>query len=441
MAAEDAPLSHYTHDFTFHVVPDPMYRFLLADKGSKGIQQAIEVEWEAGIGQGDLKDVNPCAQANRRGESCGFYSAGHAPRTEIWNWPGVNDWVHVEGEWIWDRGHPPASTEIHPPRFVAVQRDLPDRYAPTDSRYYYATRADLFASGDGGALRNNRSTFPFVERVPMKEKNYTVTLRQTLSRPAGAPALKVAWINRPAHSFPTSAAFPDGHKVAIFSDGTADIPEPHVKVTIPWFEANAPNTAIFARTIFLYWDDAPTHGVESAYDIRTVSVTLKELEILTNLEGNDSDPGEGRFFANVGGRWLFLNEFGAGSDVLSEGLGRIHAPAFGIPRRFSFTQAFEIYVPPGKEVPFGVSGWEDDYIGGHFGELLNPYSSCNEAKAFLDAHFDAKKAHQQGAEDDNLGTAQSMRRYENLTGEREIVLEADSEEPSFRSTFLFTVRR
>lgn len=33
--------------------------------------------------------------------------------------------MQIEGQWIWDRGHPPAKTEIHPPRLVAIQRDLP----------------------------------------------------------------------------------------------------------------------------------------------------------------------------------------------------------------------------------------------------------------------------------------------------------------------------
>src|SRR5262249_15936913 len=32
--------------------------------------------------------------------------------------------------WIWDRGHPPANTEIHPPRLVAIRRDLPIVHGP-----------------------------------------------------------------------------------------------------------------------------------------------------------------------------------------------------------------------------------------------------------------------------------------------------------------------
>src|SRR6266566_7327196 len=46
----------------------------------------------------------------------------HQRREVIWNWPTLSDRVHVEGLWIWDRGHPPADTEIHSPRLVAIQR-------------------------------------------------------------------------------------------------------------------------------------------------------------------------------------------------------------------------------------------------------------------------------------------------------------------------------
>jgi hypothetical protein len=425
VSMDDAPLSHFTHDFTFDVLPDPIYRFLLANKGSAGVQKQVEVEWESGLAQGDHA-TNPCAWRNRRGASCGSFSAGHDIGDEIWNWPGVNDRVHVEGEWIWDRGHPPASTEIHPPRFVAVQRDLPDKYVASPTTFFYATRADLFASSDGGALRNNTGNPAFAQRVAMSEKDYTVTLTHMLPRPPGNPALKVAFVRQRAHSFPNSERFPTGYDVAIFSDGTPDIPQGHVTVTIPWRAMPAPDDAVFARTMFLYWDAPLSHGVPSGFEVRRVGVTVERLEILKNGEGGDIDPDESRFFANAGGKWLFLNEFTGATDILSDGLGestsgailllrqRMGLGSSGIKSDFAFNQTLELYVPPGKELPFNVAGWEDDYIGGHFGQLLNPFSNCAALRSFMDRHFDGADAHGQGKEDDHMGKAEGVISYVDL---------------------------
>ena len=122
---EDQPAGHFTHDFNFEVNPDPPFEYLLG-KQDGVVQPSIEVEWESGFAQADSRDRNPASAASIRGDSFGFYIAGHRRRDVIWNWPTANDWVHVEGIWIYDRGHrDPVKTEIHPPRFVAVKRDLP----------------------------------------------------------------------------------------------------------------------------------------------------------------------------------------------------------------------------------------------------------------------------------------------------------------------------
>src|SRR5207253_1995434 len=95
--------------------------------------------------------------------------------------------------WIWDRGHPPAVTEIHPPRMVATQRKLPAmlEQAGPGNGFVLATRDDVFASGDGGALNNNRGLKPFVRQVRMSEKNYTFKITHPL--PPTSPSAQLAW--------------------------------------------------------------------------------------------------------------------------------------------------------------------------------------------------------------------------------------------------------
>src|SRR5262249_48614405 len=151
-------------------------------------------------------DGNICSGANRRGNSAGFFSAGHRRGEVIWNWPTVGDRVHVEGLWIWDRGHPPASTEIHPPRLVAIQRKLPTttRRDPIEpGPTLLATRADIFAGGDGGALLNNRSGVPgFVKHIPMSDRDYSFTLYHSLPRPSANARLRWNIQKQPGDTFP-----------------------------------------------------------------------------------------------------------------------------------------------------------------------------------------------------------------------------------------------
>src|SRR5205823_8222283 len=95
---------------------------------------------------------------------------------------------------------------------------------------------------------------------------------------------------------------------------------PQVRVTLPWRTRRAPDDAVFARTIFLYWDDVAAHGVAASYRPRLFKVTLQQLVINNPQDGSSllggSEPAEWRVFAEVGGSWFFLNELNPGSDIL-----------------------------------------------------------------------------------------------------------------------------
>jgi len=118
VSEEELPWNHYTHDFTFKVVPDPRYFGLLSSwvntDGTIGVHGDMEVEWE----NASLMDEQPE----------GFQRIwGAAPE---FVWPAVGDRVWVEGRWIFDCGHPSSSdtdhvqysTEIHPPRALVTFR-------------------------------------------------------------------------------------------------------------------------------------------------------------------------------------------------------------------------------------------------------------------------------------------------------------------------------
>lgn len=431
MAFEDLPISHFTHDFTFHVNPDPAFSYLLGIQGGSK-QENIEVEWESGLAQVWAKN-NPAAQVNNSGKSLGFYTAGHERRDVIWNWPTSGDWVHVEGAWVWDRGHPPAKTEIHPPRFVAVQRKLPAKYEEPNNpgRYYYATRCDLYGNGDGNIIWNNKDFHPFVQNIQMSEKNYTVVFKHKLPHPApNNPNIKLAyrWEKRKGDTFSSTL---NDVKVQLFESGTPDVPEPHAVVTIPWASDQRPDDAVFARTLYLFWDDFPTHGLAADFPMRAVRLGLKKVTILDKKEGNDYDAGEYCLFLDIGGNYVFLNEFTSVDSLVTEGLGTVYSeeccispfkgngcpgnllnyPPNPCNYEFSFDNVyFTVYVPISQEVRFNIMGWERDFMDGHFGEIVNPFAPCRELSDYVYS-LSRLDAAGQGGFDDPVGQVQDHFRF------------------------------
>ena len=422
----DQPAGHFTHDFSFHVNPDPPFRYLLG-KQNGVVQNNIEVEWESGLAQADSRDRNPASKASILGNSFGFYTAGHERRDVIWNWPTANDWVHVEGIWIFDRGHDdprhgePLSTEIHPAHFVAVKRDLPDKFPipGLPGQFVFATRADIFANGDGNIVWNNKGLHDFAQPVKMSERVYTVIFKHDLPRPTPTAKLKFAFKKQKGDSYTGQPI------VEVFESGTPDVPTPHVTMSVSWAGDRVPDTAVFARTLFIYGDDLPTHGVRTDLEIKKVSVTLQKVVIQDKSEGDDSDPGEYRLFANIGGSWLFLNEFTGASDIMNGGLGRAWdifyskthflpgsvgvLKPFPVPSGaaavFHFNQTFNLYIPAGKSFRLSVGGWEEDYIGGQFGKVFNPYAPCSDVVNFAEKEFSVSQYISHGGLDDPAGEA------------------------------------
>jgi hypothetical protein len=175
---DDNPIDHHSRDRNFFVFPDADYAHLLATPGNfttgEGNEQGrIEVETE----------------------SAAF---------PAWALPMMGDRVHVEGSWIWDCAHSDYRTEIHPPRLVMTLRDaadqdwcgastpscgnanvkIPARPGWTDTMPGLGnvpipvTRADVFASSDGGEAREQLTCFapaacdPADWYQPLKANNY-----------------------------------------------------------------------------------------------------------------------------------------------------------------------------------------------------------------------------------------------------------------------------
>lgn len=405
VSEEDLPFYHYSHDMDFDIIPDktpdnrysnflPFLVYAKAGGGDTVLKSTMHIEWESALGMGNPKD--PLSIDNDEGRSGGFFSAGHEMGDVIWNWPSAGDWAHVEGNYIWDRGHPPAETEVHPPRLVAIKRSLPERIIIGDSSVKYATRIDIFASGDGSALINNRYNSPkFVRRVNMSSKDYDFTVKIDLPRPSSNARLRYKLITHKGDNF------------SVYE--TIDMNEDSgtVHINIPWKTQNANDLEIYARSVFVYWDEGKGVAAGQPVDIYKVKLTNIKFRYLDETVTK----AEIRMFINVGSDWIFVNDFfGKKGKILSKGLGKTYK------HKWTLNNEFTVYVPRGKNFRVFMGGWEVDGIDGLMGTLLDPSSPCNrKTKHFFKNNiFSFWHMWMKGCLDDNWGETSKLHNYNNL---------------------------
>lgn len=405
ISEEDLPFFHYSHDFDFEIIPDKTddnryanntpYLVYKKDKGNDTVlRNIIGCEWECGLGMSNR--INPLRADNDAGRSGGFYSAGHELGDLIWQWPTAGDWVHVEGSLVWDRGHPPAETEIHPVRFIAIRRALPDRLIIGDSSVKYATRIDIFGNGDGGALMNNRYDAPkFVKRVNMSNKDYDFTVKLDLPRPSPRAHLMYKLIVHKGDNF-------SAYEMITTNDDSGT-----VHILVPWKSKDANDLEVYARTIQVYWDEGSGVAGDVPVDIYKVKLTKLHFRYLDELMSK----AEIRLFVNVGNDWIFLNEFhGKKGKILSKGLGETFK------HNWTLNNEFTVYVPRGKPFRVYMNGWEADGIDYLFGALLDPGSPCNRKtkRFFKQKIFSFKNMFMKGCLDDSWGETSKLHTYDKL---------------------------
>lgn len=417
----DFPTSHYTHDFTFRVKPDPEYSFLLSNnntlrdsKTGKFEQQTdIEIEWESGLGA-DENSRNPAVPSNVKGNSFGFYSKGHKRKDVIWNWATPGDRVYIEGLWIWERGHLPSHTEIHPPHFVAVQRHLPVSFTlagnsvqmnnlPNDQ--FYGTRIDVYADADGSTMWNKKGLQPFAQIVDMNRKDYTFTVKNIFTKPQNSTAqLACKVIKRPGDDFPAEPV------ITLLPNGEAEI-------TIPWKTKNVSNLQTFARTFILYWDVPSTKGILVPKEKPNLhKIQLEKIQVLVDDDPHkviDNDNGEWFLYANVGSDWYMMNEFAtSAADALSGGL---HDAKEG--QQYPLNITTSVYITPMDTYRVFSDGWEGDHMNTRMGIVNDEYDrSVNRAKPFLANIFNTEGFINGEYLDDDLGEVSSIYRISSPLG-------------------------
>lgn len=419
---EDLPLYHYTHDFSFNVFPDSGYRNVLSryihlEKDENGeerkdtiVREWVHCEMESGLAAANRG--NKHAEACRKGGTAGFASVGHERHDVIWNWPTAGDWVHVEGQWVWDRGHPPAKTEIHPIRLMATRRNLPDRIRTSSGDSVFATRVDIYANGDGSAFHNNQDTGAWASPVKMDSKDYSFQVLQTLPRPSKSAQLKCFVVPQKGNTYQEKLELN-----ATVVDG-----EGRVQVTIPWRSTQTPRTAVLGQSLYLYWDE--DNGVSTDYHIHTYTITLEKLKIKRLSEIFFLTPAELRMFADVGGQYIFLNEHVTKNrDILCAGMGRT------IRKHWKINKSFTIHVPDDRQFRVYAGGWEADGAEKVMGRIVNQNAGCStELKQQINnLMLDPTPVGYGGCEDDNMGEAINFHSPQNLNVTNRFISTGDGE--------------
>lgn len=402
---EDLPFYHYSHDMDFDVVPDvtsdnrftnllPYRIYKTKDGYDTVLQDYIGCEWETGLGVNNR--INPLRSDCDAGRSAGFFSAGHERHDVIWNWPATGDWIHVEGHYVWDRGHPPARAELHPVRFVGIKRALPEQVMIGDSSLKFATRVDIYASGDGGALLNNRyNAKPFVQRVNMSGKDYEFTVKTNLPCPSANAVLRYTVLRRKGDTFSYDLS------VTVNQDsGTAHI-------YVPWKARNANDLEVLARTVYLFWDEGRGITSEQPVDVYKVKLTKLHFRYL----GDKLSKAEMRLFANVGSEWIFVNDFfGTDKAILTKGMGKTRK------KYWALSNEFTVCVPRGQSFRVYISGWEVDGVDQLAGDVIDPNSPCDRrTKRYLkEKLFSITHMLFRGCLDDQYGEISQLHSYYKL---------------------------
>lgn len=310
VAASDTPANHDSHDADFKVLLDPGQEHLLSTQAD----DSLPVEWETGI-----------APSEKSGD-------GAQPIFPKWAWPSNGDRVWVDGNWIFDCGHPTGGlykTEVHPARALAVMRDQAAPLPGTGLTPVPVTFTDLHISGRGGfapqqlncgvdiilgpnGSRCGQDQPPdddAYKTTPINDTDFTFAV--CLPPRPGAAAFSHLVVDGPGNNVHID---PDVREVAAAAPCLGDTRYDQgsmARVTVPLRGTVTPPESVYARRISAGWLVPP----DPVLPHRTVTLDATDLH-----EDHDLDPGDGEltfWWLNVNrapGTWRRLSDHAGGMD-------------------------------------------------------------------------------------------------------------------------------
>jgi len=364
VASTDTPANHYSHDIDFEVQLDPGQIDLLSTQDD----DSLPIEWESGISPNEK------------------FGDGAHPIFPKWAWPSEGDRMWVEGNWIFDCGHPePFShffsnddsrfhTEIHPPRALAAMRDIAAPIPGTGTTPVPVTLTDLYITGNGGFAPNQLNCGLDIilgshgatcgqDPAPADDSYKTTPINDTdfsfdvclPGRPRENAVVKFRIDLGPGNtvSIPTQVTVVDAAGACLTDILRGYDHRKMLHVVAPLKNTATPPTAVYARRIYAGWVFAP----EELLPHRVVTLTSTDLH-----EDHDLDPEDGEltfWWLNVNraeNAWFRLSDFATGDmddydDEAGPGDGLMH---------FTDGASFDFYLRHNQTYRIRSMGYEQD---------------------------------------------------------------------------------
>jgi hypothetical protein len=320
VAANDFPFSHVSHDWNWDLVPDPAYQFLVGTaNGRSGSGRKMDMEWEEA-----------------------FLPAAFRP--------AVGDRTWMLGRWVFDCGHPPYETEIHPPKAVAFTRFAPT-VLPGDAAPSLTNKTFIWIHGRGGYYNRPvaQQNYDFDIALPPQPQ---LVAQQSRAHGAAVVTPPVAFGAEPRAAILSRV----GSVTPVLSFVPAGAPtRVHVHYPLASVHDSSPNRQ-FGATIATGWRE---QSLGRAY--RQLCVKFENIKVL-----HDHDPfasGEWRLRLFAGQQWVPLSAR-VNSALNDVDDGQTVALHDANDRRCGAT--FNI-TDQGGSVRIETTGWESDAIDGLFG--------------------------------------------------------------------------
>ncbi|HYU86634.1 MAG TPA: hypothetical protein VEK80_17655 [Kribbellaceae bacterium] len=288
LASDDNPFTHHSRDRNFFVYPDVPSQYLLATPGNFATgepteQGRIEVEWESAA-------------------------------MPAWALPMQGDRVHVEGAWIFDCAHDEGGyrTEIHAPVLVMSLRDAASagwagatsasgsRPGVADTMPGFGTtpvpitRADVFASSDGGQAPDATCkcrALDWTQAAMLASKSYDLFVPAP-PRPSPDAQLISQLVPRPLPSCPSNDDCDEGrmydllqrepNRIHIDQSTDPNRPGYNIHIDLTGFGTAGFPSQLFGVgfTLKVAWNQPATPAP------RRVKVTLKNVYVANPMDGS-----------------------------------------------------------------------------------------------------------------------------------------------------------
>jgi hypothetical protein len=203
----------------------------------------------------------------------------------------------------------------------------------------------------------------------------------------------------------------DTYTGAFHLGGARDGSHEAMRIQIPW--RSVADTAVFARTIYCWWEipkALPQPPQAQCYEVHFQKIHFAQRKDILSRP-------EKVIWLEAGGQYLCLNEFIKGDDIFEDDEAKTYR------RDWDIDLKLRVYAVPGQQFRVHAGGWENDGLSRVFGDLLDPLLPCTREtkKAFHKHLWPATPFGLHGCLDDLIGEVHDFHAVDTLPDLLEVV--------------------